>query len=689
MKSELKSFDGFDKYFMKIPSFQRSYQWTETEWKGFWATIAERALDLTTAGNATSPIFMGALVFRELSETDDEDYSLRDFPRYAIIDGQQRMVTISVFVAALRDFYFSTESDYFRGYSEEFLFNRKSIINNKIKRRLDLQEGDWETFDLIISPKDESQWKECLKGSHQLNKLYSFFWNKLSQKSWSHLDEFSENFVLKEEVDEEEIDEESNTSDSKLINNNSEMGYLAKGSSRDWESLDLFDPAILGNIIQKDMKFAQIIIEDKDNEISFEVFETLNAKGLPLDTVSKFRNGYFMLHPQNSDEIYKKYWTPLEDKVNGKTDILETFFIEETNRKFGFTPQEKVYQKLMTDIKNSALSKSITANKINEKKRQELVVEDFKDLIHSLNAFLIVHSGVDDLQGKTEDGIQYGLLLDSLKKMISGPATPLLMDVVKWSHNLRTSKEIQLGVNKILRSVQNLLARRLLTGIKPQQLRSLLSNVPREINKYIRDFDSKMECTPDNLDHYNNKLNKMMIQWGPERYPTDEMLLSNPLRDVYNSTGKKLALFSVLWELERVQNKEFRNQKIPQVSKSSGAWSIEHVLPQGMKSENGNLPTMNLEWKEDWKKWDVKDIDINFLKSVHSLGNLTILTNGSNSSLGNKAFSIKKSEYKKQSRTYLVDDILEESEWSPSEIEKRSIKMLNNAIKIWPYPELN
>jgi hypothetical protein len=342
----------------------------------------------------------------------------------------------------------------------------------------------------------------------------------------------------------------------------------------------------------------------------------------------------------------------------------------------------------MTDIKNSALSKSITANKVNEKKRQELVVEDFKDLIHSLNAFLIVHSGVDDLQGKTEDGIQYGLLLDSLKKMISGPATPLLMDVVKWSHNLRTSKDIQLGVNRILKSVQNLLARRLLTGIKPQQLRSLLSNVPKELNKYIRDFDSKMECTPENLELYNNKLNKMMIQWGPERYPTDEMLLSNPLRDVYNSTGKKLALFSVLWELERTQNKEFRNQKIPQVSKSSGAWSIEHVLPQGMKSENGNLPSMNLEWKEDWKTWGVEDIDINFLRNVHAIGNLTILTNGSNSSLGNKVFSTKKLEYKKQSRTYLTDDILEESEWSPSEIEKRSIKMLNNAIKIWPYPKL-
>lgn len=685
MKSALQSFDGFKNYFMKIPSFQRSYEWKEPQWKSFWATIAERALDVATSGSASSPIFMGALVFRELSDTDDEDFDIRNFPRFAIIDGQQRMVTISVFMATVRDFYFSTDSKFFLGYSDEFLYIKKTIIGEIVKRRLDLQEGDKEVFELIISSKDQSQWEECMSGDHPLNKLYEFFWDKLSQKSWSHLEEYAEEGLS---IEEDDLEDDEPTSSNSLSQHDSKMSFLPKGTNRDWNSLDLLNPEILGGIIQKDMKFAEIIIEDKDNEISFEVFETLNAKGLPLDTVSKFRNGYFMLHPQNSDEIFKKYWTPLEDKVRGNLANLEIFFTEETNRKYGFTPKDKVYQKLMTDIKNTALSRSITGNKINEKKRQELVTEDFKDLIHSLNAFLIVHNGVDELEGKTEDGIQYGLLLDSLKKLISGPATPLLLDVIKWSHNLRTNKEIQLGVNKILKSVQNLLARRLLTGIKPQQLRSLLANVPREINKHIRDSDSKKECNPENLDLYNNKLNEMMINWGPERYPTDEMLLVNPLRDVYNSTGKKIALFSVLWEIERYRNKEYRNKKIPQYSSSANAWSIEHVLPQGTKSADGGLPTMNKNWRLDWEDWQVKDIDINFLRTVHSLGNLTILTNGSNSSISNKIFEDKKTEYKKQTRAFLTDDILEAGEWKPAEIEARSIVMLNDAIKIWPYPNV-
>jgi uncharacterized protein with ParB-like and HNH nuclease domain len=49
------------------------------------------------------------------------------------------------------------------------------------------------------------------------------------------------------------------------------------------------------------MKFAVIEIQQDDNEIAFEVFETLNAKGQPLAEVDKFRNGFFMLDPENSD----------------------------------------------------------------------------------------------------------------------------------------------------------------------------------------------------------------------------------------------------------------------------------------------------------------------------------------------------------------------------------------------------
>jgi len=178
-----------------------------------------------------------------------------------------------------------------------------------------------------------------------------------------------------------------------------------------------------------------------------------------------------------------------------------------------------------------------------------------------------------------------------------------------------------------------------------------------------------------------------MISWGPERFPTYAALLSNPLRDVYQTTGRKLALFSVLWELERSMNTERAIQKIPSnFAKTQGAWSIEHVLPQGTKLDNQDTLSMNAKWKGDWVTWRVPEPEISFMKSVHSIGNLTILVNTTNSQLGDKVFSDKKDIYDDETRVHLTDDIKEEEIWTPVQIESRAKKLLQQAIQRWPYP---
>jgi hypothetical protein len=319
--------------------------------------------------------------------------------------------------------------------------------------------------------------------------------------------------------------------------------------------------------------------------------------------------------------------------------------------------------------------------------QRDVVVSEFKDLREALDAFLIVTKGLDVLASQTNEGTEYSLHLDYLKKIISGPATPILMDVIKWSKPRRTEREIVVAVNEILASIECLLTRRLLGGIKPQQLRSLLSGVPKRLNEEIKRIDPTMECTVENLKHYNRLLKNMMISWGPERFPTDAALLANPLRDVYQTTGRKLALFSVLWELERTINPERAIQKIPSnFAKTLNAWSIEHVLPQGTKLNDEDTLAMNVKWKEDWISWDVPEPEIGFMKSVHSIGNLTILVNTINSQLGNKVFTEKKSIYDDQTRVYLTDDIKQEDIWTPNQIENRAKKLLNQAIQLWPYP---
>ena len=690
MEASLKKLKDFEYIFLKIPKYQREYKWQINNWKEFWLTIAERGLErLTSNLSQTDPIFMGALVLRELeAEPNDEDiFPKRNFPRYAVVDGQQRLVTSAVFIAVLRDFYFAENSERYNQITQSFLITSKAARGgSQSRRKIELQEQDQEAFDKILNRKNPSDWQSILTGTHRLHQLYSFFWKKLSIEALDHINSFVDTtaVLLSSDTDEEneifvEGSQENQLEDSAIMN-------FSLTSDRNWESLNLFDPNVLLDIVTFDFNFAVVYIQEIDNEIAFEVFETLNTKGMELDTVDKFRNGYFMLHSFESDRIHNKYWKPLERKVEPKLEILGEFFTEETRRRFGYIPADKVYHKLMSSIKNSAIQYSIENSRPNEIRRRQRVEMEFKDIIDSLNSFWIVYKGRDELEGADPDSKEYGYLLDSLKKLITGPATPLILDVIKWSGNKRTNREIQLGVNNILKSIQNLLARRILAGIKPQQLRSLLSELPRKIREFVAHFDPSLTCTPENLSLYNEKLLEIMVGWGKTQFPNDNQLLSAPLRDVYNSTSRKQALLAVLWELERSQVIERRADKVPSFGRAAYNWSIEHILPKNQQSDGSNQ--IVLEWKNYWQNNNIDNIEIEFESVVNSLGNLTILTNATNSSVSTDGFDAKKDAYNNQTSSWLTRTVLEYDLWTPKEIKDRSEKLLKLAIEIWPYPDL-
>ena len=75
-----------------IPIFQRYYRWTSKEWEQLWSDICE------LRGQSAKRHFMGALVF--VPENKPLSYC---YPTYQVIDGQQRRITLSLLMAALRN----------------------------------------------------------------------------------------------------------------------------------------------------------------------------------------------------------------------------------------------------------------------------------------------------------------------------------------------------------------------------------------------------------------------------------------------------------------------------------------------------------------------------------------------------------------------------------------------------------
>lgn len=80
-------------YILRIPFFQRQYVWGQKEWDRF-------LMDMDSLVGARTKYFLGSLIFKDEDVTDEEAmYGVNT--KYSVIDGQQRLTTLSLYLKAL------------------------------------------------------------------------------------------------------------------------------------------------------------------------------------------------------------------------------------------------------------------------------------------------------------------------------------------------------------------------------------------------------------------------------------------------------------------------------------------------------------------------------------------------------------------------------------------------------------
>jgi uncharacterized protein with ParB-like and HNH nuclease domain len=79
-----------------VPLFQRPYTWDESRWKVLWSDLVELCEDETDSSRA-KPHFMGSIVTVPTRSVPE------GVTKYLLIDGQKRLTTLQVLLAALRD----------------------------------------------------------------------------------------------------------------------------------------------------------------------------------------------------------------------------------------------------------------------------------------------------------------------------------------------------------------------------------------------------------------------------------------------------------------------------------------------------------------------------------------------------------------------------------------------------------
>lgn len=137
-----------------IPFFQRGYVWDEIDWK--------RCLDdLIKAVEANQPHFMGALIFKRLSDNSRENYS--------IIDGQQRLTTILMLLKVFAEKVYASSDFYKKFYTSG---GEKCFIHNQM---------DNEVFAQLFYEQTR-----LFREDEQRNKVFrcfQYFWNNIDDES--------------------------------------------------------------------------------------------------------------------------------------------------------------------------------------------------------------------------------------------------------------------------------------------------------------------------------------------------------------------------------------------------------------------------------------------------------------------------------------------------------------------------
>lgn len=246
--SMFRFLDGTDKKFI-IPVYQRAYRWKREHCESLFKDL------MNVYENNYVSHFFGSVVY--------VSNDVRGCNEHIIIDGQQRITTVSLLLLAIRNYI--NENDGLdieinpRKITDAYLTD--VYANSKKKLKLKLIQGDDEAYDRLIENRDPI-------ANNNITANYNYFHNEIEK----------------------------------------------------------LNPAKIQGLYDAIMKLiiVNISLKPQDGDDPQLIFESLNSTGLGLEEPDKIRNYVLMKMPSEMQEsFYYKYWEPLEKMVS--SDDMRTF----------------------------------------------------------------------------------------------------------------------------------------------------------------------------------------------------------------------------------------------------------------------------------------------------------------------------------------------------------------------------
>lgn len=493
-------------WYYKIPKYQRAYTWNQYHWKALYDDLTENGREY----------FIGSII---CINTADDSIGCQ---RLEVIDGQQRLTTITLFLAAIYHKFQEWESlvkedeDSY----DDYRTLKKSLVCNGSK-----ENG------LILVPQSEGH--NSIDYAHVMSTLKIIA----------------------------EVKKEKNYGNRRIAKC---FKYFCDRLENDIRDLSQEDALAKVRDVYTIIKKALLVkIEVSSNSEAYMLFESLNNRGASLTPIELMKNTILARAEQNglsTDDCYDK-WQALLENISDDYATQERFFRHYYNaykNKIN-APFRKANEK-KKDVLGNVATKSNLLNIYENliKRNLSYFLDEITQSGKVYSMFLLLNE--DDCRFKKE--------LTSLYRVQGTPSYLLLLYLVREQNNLQLADET---IAKTINLMTTFFVRRNLTDIPNTQ------DVTRIFMNIINDIE---ENSLMGEDIYGQIYKVLLSKSAP-----DDIFREKLMGDIYeDNVGITRFLLCALTESQ--MTKETFTDLWSRVEQGNNGkkvyeWTIEHIFPEG------------------------------------------------------------------------------------------------------------
>lgn len=266
---------------LEVPLFQRQYVWNkEQQWEPLWEDISRKFAEYLE-GRKDAPVhFLGAMVL------DQKQTPTTHVERRQVIDGQQRLTTLQIFISSFRDFCRAHECEELAKECDAFTLNKGMMADPAIDK-----------FKVWPTQLDRGQFMDVISSGSRINleNRHPLVYRKRARRP-DPRPRMVEAYIFFYE----------------------QIADFFNGSGTD-EPLAAEVPVgqRLEECFQALKNALQVVAIDLDHDDDAQViFETLNARGEPLLPADLLRNFIFLRAARKGEPqetLYNDYWRRFDD----------------------------------------------------------------------------------------------------------------------------------------------------------------------------------------------------------------------------------------------------------------------------------------------------------------------------------------------------------------------------------------